>query len=80
MSRKKCRGGFVWVGSLRGLKVPKVSKVRKGGRCVGCGSRLTVANGSLDSLLCKNCFMVDLAEVESEDKTEDTFAEGRSVF
>ena len=44
------------------------------GHCVGCDVVLTVDNQSLDSHLCKNCFMVESAEIEAEDMCEDSLA------
>lgn len=68
--------------ALRRVKrVRKVGKVRKTGVskpcgvCVGCGCVLTVSNRSLDSHLCKNCWMVNLAEIEAEDLREDSLTD-----
>jgi hypothetical protein len=49
------------------------------GCCVGCGCVLTVANRSLDSNMCKNCFMVNSAEIESEDRREDSLTEAERL-
>ena len=54
-------------------KVKGVSVVAKR-VCVGCGCPLTSVNRSLDSHLCKNCFMVSMAEIEAEDMREDSLA------
>jgi hypothetical protein len=47
--------------------------------CIGCGSVLTVANRSLDSHMCKNCFMVESAEIEAEDIREDSLTEAERL-
>lgn len=49
------------------------------GVCVGCGSPLNKSNSSLDSHLCKNCFMVDLAEIEAEDLREDSLTDAERL-
>jgi hypothetical protein len=49
------------------------------GCCVGCGVVLTFANRSLDSHMCKNCFMVDMAEIEAEDRREDSLSEAERL-
>jgi|WetSurMetagenome_2_1015567.scaffolds.fasta_scaffold702806_1 hypothetical protein len=59
-----------WFRELKNITVPK-DFVGKNYRCVGCGCFLTTANRSINSMLCKNCFMVDLAEVEAEDRRHD---------
>lgn len=65
-----------WWGTCnyRNLKViqeaPEKVKV-----CVGCGCRLTDLNRSFDSCLCKNCWMVNLAEIEAEDRREDSLTD-----
>jgi hypothetical protein len=46
----------------------KVGEVSKSVFCVGCGCVLTVSNRSLDSQLCKICWMVELALIEQEDR------------
>jgi hypothetical protein len=79
MSRKKCKPGLVWIGSRRNLKVPKGFD-SKAVVCIGCGGILTVANRSLDSDLCKNCFMVNLAEIEAEDRKEDAMSEIERLY
>ena len=45
------------------------------GCCVGCGEVLTPANKSMDSHMCKNCFMVEMAEIEAEDEREDSMTD-----
>ena len=45
------------------------------GTCVGCGCVLTVVNRSMDSHLCKNCFMVEMAEIEAEDLRYDSMTD-----
>jgi hypothetical protein len=42
--------------------------------CVGCGCRLTEINRSMDTSLCNNCWMVNLAEIEAEDRKEDAIS------
>ena len=42
------------------------------GCCVGCGCVLTVANRSVESNTCNSCFMVGMAEIEAEDRREDS--------
>lgn len=49
------------------------------GTCVGCGSVLTVENRSMDSHLCKNCFMVETAEIEAEDMREDSLTDAERL-
>lgn len=48
---------------------------RKPISCIGCGSRLTDINRSADPRLCLNCWIVNLAEIESEDREEDALSE-----
>ena len=60
--------------ALRRVK-RKVGEVRKTEVCVGCGCRLTDLNRSFDSCLCKNCWMVNLAEIEAEDRREDSLTD-----
>jgi hypothetical protein len=74
MSRKKYSGGVVWIGSGGNLKVSKGFD-SKAVVCIGCGCSLTAHNQSLDSSLCKNCFMVELAEIEAEDRREDSMSD-----
>ena len=50
---------------VRGTKIGSV-------RCGGCGSVLSDSNRSLDPHLCKNCFMLAMAEIEAEDRAEDS--------
>ena len=57
--------------ALRRVK-RKVGEVRKTEVCSGCGCCLTDFNRSIDSCLCKNCCMVNLAEIEAEDEAEDS--------
>jgi siroheme synthase (precorrin-2 oxidase/ferrochelatase) len=49
------------------------------GTCVGCGCVLTVANRSLDSHMCRNCFMVGMAEIEAEDLREDSLTDAERL-
>jgi len=44
-------------------------------KCSGCGCVLTAVNRSMDSHLCKNCFMVEMAEIEAEDLREDSLTD-----
>jgi hypothetical protein len=59
------------------MAAKRKGKVSKSGdsRCVGCGELLTPLNSSLDSKLCKNCFMVEMAEIEAEDLEEDSLTD-----
>lgn len=69
--RENCKFPVVhWFGRLsnrnmKGWKSSEASGVVV--VCVGCGSSLTEFNRSIDSKLCKNCWMVNLAELEAED-------------
>jgi hypothetical protein len=82
---KRVRG----VGVSRKIKGASVSKevvvglgcrsIIVKGTCVGCGCVLTDVNRSLDSHLCKNCWMVDLAEVEAEDLREDSLTDAERL-
>jgi len=49
------------------------------GTCVGCGCVLTGNNRSLDSHMCKNCWMVEGAEIEAEDLREDSITEAERL-
>jgi hypothetical protein len=61
-------GGIVWFGCCANLDISKNRRPRK---CVSCKVELNVYNTSLDYSLCKNCFLVDMAEIEAEDREED---------
>jgi hypothetical protein len=74
LTRKKHKHVIIWFGELKNLKVPKDFSGKEL-NCVDCGCDLTVVNQSLDSGLCKNCFMVNLAEIEAEDREEDALSE-----
>lgn len=45
------------------------------GTCVGCGCDLTESDRSWDSRMCKNCFMVEMAEIEAEDLRYDSMTD-----
>jgi len=45
------------------------------GCCVGCGCLLTHENKSLDDDMCKNCYMVDVAELAADDEREDSMTD-----
>jgi len=51
----------------------------KKGCCVGCGCVLTVGNRALFSHMCKNCFMVEQAEIEAADEVEDSMTEAERL-
>jgi hypothetical protein len=61
-------------------KVGEAGEIRKANAvCVGCGCLLTENSKSIDSHLCKNCYMVNLAEIEAEDLAEDSMTDNERL-
>jgi hypothetical protein len=82
--KRACVSGKIC--KVKGVSKPKEVVVGLGcrstivkGTCVGCGCVLTESNRSLDSHLCKNCFMVDMAEIEAEDMREDSLTDSERL-